>query len=390
VPQLRGHTGPVVDVKFSPFRSNLLATASDDSTVRLWEIPQGGLTEHITAELQRYTGHARKVGLLSYNPTVAEVIASAGFDNTVQVWNICNGENYCKFSVGDVPLSLDWNHNGSLVGFTTKEKLAYIADPRQNKVAITVKGHDSSKSQKMLFINNEYFFTCGFNRSNERQIKLFDMRALGEGGSDPVQVIPVDAQAGIMLPFYDADTGLIYVPGRGEGNIKYFDYSSGSIKFASEYKSTVPQKGIAAFPKRTMNYNKCEIARFAKLTTNSVEYLSFYIPKRNEGYDASAYPDCITGEAALSVEEWIKGDTKDPVRKPITSLENSWTSSEMTFEKKNESSPSHEEKKEEDLFNRVILILIIILGYSFGGVTKRIPLHNSRTRSKSLDTKLRK
>jgi hypothetical protein len=29
-----------------------------------------------------------------------------------------------------------------------------------------------------------------------------------------------------------------------------------------------------------MNYNKSEIARFAKLTQNSVEYLSFFIPKR--------------------------------------------------------------------------------------------------------------
>jgi hypothetical protein len=29
IPLIRGHTGPVLDVKFSPFKSNLLATASD-------------------------------------------------------------------------------------------------------------------------------------------------------------------------------------------------------------------------------------------------------------------------------------------------------------------------------------------------------------------------
>ena len=83
-----------------------------------------------------------------------------------------------------------------------------------------------------------------------------------------------------MMPFYDADTGLIYVPGRGEGNIKFFDYSNGTIKFANEYRSNVQQKGVAAFPKRTMNYNRCEIARFAKLSNNAIEYLSFYFPKR--------------------------------------------------------------------------------------------------------------
>jgi hypothetical protein len=29
IPLIRGHTGPVLDVKFSPFRSNLLATSSE-------------------------------------------------------------------------------------------------------------------------------------------------------------------------------------------------------------------------------------------------------------------------------------------------------------------------------------------------------------------------
>ena len=29
IPLIRGHNGPVLDVKFSPFRSNLLATASE-------------------------------------------------------------------------------------------------------------------------------------------------------------------------------------------------------------------------------------------------------------------------------------------------------------------------------------------------------------------------
>lgn len=52
------------------------------------------------------------------------------------------------------------------------------------------------------------------------------------------------------------------------------------MKFASEFRSSVPQKAVAMFPKRSVNYNKCEITRFAKMTINSIEYLSFYVPKR--------------------------------------------------------------------------------------------------------------
>ena len=50
-PLIRGHKSYVEDVKFSPFRSDLVAIASDDSTVKLWEIPQNGSTDDLTNEL---------------------------------------------------------------------------------------------------------------------------------------------------------------------------------------------------------------------------------------------------------------------------------------------------------------------------------------------------
>jgi coronin-1B/1C/6 len=248
-----------------------------DSTVRLWEIPQGGLNHDINTENQKFTGHSKKVGMINFHPTVADIIASAGFDNTVNVWNFVNGNSYSKININDNPLCLEWNENGSLLGITTKEKMIHLLDPRGNKIEMSTKGCESNKTQKMGFLGDtDYIYNTGVSKANERQIKLFDMRNFNEA----IAVVPVDSQTGIMMPHYDADTGLLYVPGRGEGNIKYFDFSAGSLKFANEYRSNVQQKGIASFAKRTMNYNKCEIARFAKLSINAVEYLSFYFPKR--------------------------------------------------------------------------------------------------------------
>ena len=39
IPLIRGHDSYISDLKVSPFRANLLSTASDDTTVKLWEIP---------------------------------------------------------------------------------------------------------------------------------------------------------------------------------------------------------------------------------------------------------------------------------------------------------------------------------------------------------------
>jgi WD40 repeat protein len=336
-PLIKGHTGPVMDVKFSPFRTNLLATASDDSTVRLWEIPQTGLEDGLV-EQQKFTGHSKKVAMINFSPTVAELVATGSFDNTINLWNIYNGQAYSKTVFKDGIYSLDWNANGSLLGTTTKEKLVYVIDPRGEKTQLTCHAHDSGKTQKMAFLDGDYLFTCGFGKTNAREIKLFDTRKFTES----VQVVPVDTQSGIMMPHYDRDTGLIYVPGKGEGNIRYFDFSESTIKFANEYRGDNQQKSVSFFPKRCMNFNKCEIARIAKLTKDSIEYVSFFVPKRNEGYDAAVYPDCLAGEPALGVEEWLKGANSDPIRKNITTLENKWSAPEITFEKKVE---VHEEKE---------------------------------------------
>lgn len=157
------------------------------------------------------------MGLLSFSPTVEELIASASYDNTVNVWNVYSGQSYAKIPSRDTVLSLEWNPNGSLLGITNKEKLVHVLDPRNNKITMSAKAHDSSKSQKMLFLDDNYLFVCGVSRSNDRQIKLFDMRKFEK----ETQTVQIDTQTGIMIPFFDADTGLIFVPGRVNRLLKF-------------------------------------------------------------------------------------------------------------------------------------------------------------------------
>ena len=149
--------------------------------------------------------------------------------------------------------------------------------------------------------------------------------------------IVVDRQSGVMTPFYDSGLKLLYVPGRGEGNIHYYDLNDLAIKDCSEYKSSQPQKQITMFEKKLMDYNKCEIARFAKVVGNTVEYLSFYVPRRNPGYEKEFYPNIAAGEAALSCDDWMAGQNAEPIVKEITEIENKWVSAvPIVFEKKQE------------------------------------------------------
>ena len=72
-----------------------------------------------------------------------------------------------------------------------------------------------------------------------------------------------------------------------------------------------------------MNYNSLEIDRFARyVNSGKVFYVSFTIPRRNPIFDPTLYPPVESGEAALTYDQWVGGETAEPVKKEITTFEN--------------------------------------------------------------------
>lgn len=42
-----GHKGLVLDIAWNPFDDNMIASCSEDCTVKLWHIPDGGLSGNL-------------------------------------------------------------------------------------------------------------------------------------------------------------------------------------------------------------------------------------------------------------------------------------------------------------------------------------------------------
>lgn len=138
-------------------------------------------------------------------------------------------------------------------------------------------GHQGIKGSRIVWLGDQdRLATTGFSRYSDRQLGLWDSRNLAKA----IKMTTVDSSSGILMPFYDADVKMLYVAGKGDGNIRYFEYDNNELFFLSEYKAADPQRGIAFMPKHALHVRECEVARAYKLSNTTIEPVTFVVPRK--------------------------------------------------------------------------------------------------------------
>jgi len=312
-PKVTGHQAAVLDLQFCPFNDNIIASGSEDCLVKVWEIPDGGLTENLDESLVDLEGHQRRVGIVKWHPTAENILLSAGFDYLINIWDIAQAAAVKQIACHtDTIYCIDWNFDGSLLVTTSKDKKLRIIDPRAETVIAEGKSHDGTKGARCCFVGEKnWVFTTGFSRMSERQYAIWNPEDL----SKAKKLENLDTGSGVLFPTYDEDTRMVYVGGKGDGNIRYFEIDDAApyAHSLSEYKSSAPQRGLSWFPKTTLDINKCEVARCVKLHPKGfAEVIGFTVPRKSTMFQDDLYPDTREPVAVLTADEWIGGATKPP------------------------------------------------------------------------------
>ncbi|KAF9903402.1 Coronin-like protein crn1 [Linnemannia zychae] len=321
LPLYRGHSAAVLDTDFSPFNDNLIASGAEDSKVFLYTIPDE-IGEVDIEPIVRLNSHGRKVGQVLFNPVAENVLLSASADLTMKLWDVEKGLEKQEITGHmEIIQSVAWNYNGTLVATTCRDKKLRVFDVRSNKVVQVADGHAGVKGSRVVWLgNSDRIATTGFSKMSDRQVYVWDTTNL----ATPLKTNNLDTSSGVIMPFYDGDSNMLYLAGKGDGNIRYYEYENDEMFLLSEYGSNVPQRGLGFMPKRALNVNDCEIARAFKVSNGIVEPISFTVPRKSDSFQSDLFPDCIGDEAALTADAWFGGETADP---KLISLEKGFTAS---------------------------------------------------------------
>ncbi|CAI6337252.1 unnamed protein product [Periconia digitata] len=324
IPLFRGHTSAVLDTDWSPFNDSLIASASDDGKVMIWKVPEN-FSLYSDAEEPadvapslKLTGHLRKVGHVLFNPAAENVLASASGDYSVKLWDVEAGQAKLALKHKDIVQSLCWNAEGSLLVTTSRDKKLRVWDVRQETPAYEVPGHEGAKNSRAVWLGeHDRIATTGFSRMSDRQLALWDARNPGNGPIGGFTTL--DSISGVCMPFWDDGTQCLYLAGKGDGNIRYFEYENDKFEYLAEYKSGEPQRGVAFMPKRGVNLHDNEVLRCFKTVNDSyIQPISFIVPRRAEMFQSDIYPPTTGKRAGVSGPEWFGGKTSLP---PKISLE---------------------------------------------------------------------
>mmetsp|Transcript_25472 Transcript_25472/g.40886 ORF Transcript_25472/g.40886 Transcript_25472/m.40886 type:complete len:335 (+) Transcript_25472:137-1141(+) len=162
------HEAGINDISWGKKTSKFLCSASDDNTIVVWNVEEGKV-------LRRLKGHTKPVFSACFNKSET-LIVSGGCDFIIRVWSVRPGKIFKQIPGHTKQITaVDFNNDGKLIVSGSFDGLCRIWETETGNLLRTIGQDNNFPVYNVKFVPNEKYVLCG---TLDGKVCLWDFRKL--------------------------------------------------------------------------------------------------------------------------------------------------------------------------------------------------------------------
>jgi small GTP-binding protein len=214
-----GHKGSVNCVAFDP-GGKLLASGSDDHTIKLWKANSGKI-------LYTLRGHEDEINSIAFDP-MGRTLASGSADSLIRVWNVDSGELLYVIENKTALFNIAFDPTGRILASGSEDNSIKLRRARDGELRCALKGH-TAQVYSVAFDPTGSILASG---SQDRTVKLWEV-------SSGALLRTLEGAQGLIASVTFDPTGRILAIGGDGGGLSLWEAHTGKLLSTLEGQTNV-------------------------------------------------------------------------------------------------------------------------------------------------------